>query len=109
MATPIEATDVEQSTTCHTDRSCGTSPKSGCGCGSSSAYEQLAPRQRGTKAALLAIACLAVCLAVPLAIGGVVALSGALVGEWWIIAVALVAAPASATVMVRRRGTGPVC
>lgn len=99
-ATPIDVTDGSAS--CAVDRSCP--PESGC-CGApepSAATE--AKSWRGAKAAVLAVLCVAGCLAVPLAVGGAAALGGALAGEWWLAVAALVAAGAAAVAIARRRG-----
>jgi hypothetical protein len=103
--TPIEGTDMNGS--CAVDRSCG--PDTGCGCGSPAETEVAAStaRRTGVVAAVLAVLCAAACLAVPLALGGIAAVTGALAGEWLLVAGGVVVAGAVAAVMWRRRGGTP--
>lgn len=96
---------------CAVDRSCADS---GCGCAAPTAERDPngapAPSRRGLKAGLLAAACALACLAVPLAIGGVAAVSGALAGEAWLVVGLVVAASVVAVAMARRRRTdGKIC
>jgi hypothetical protein len=106
--TPVEP--IAEDAACNVDRSCATAPDSTCGCNTSSGVSDQTSSRRGAKTALLAVACAAACLAVPLAAGGLAAASGALAGEWWIVALAVVATGIGATVMVRRRNrAGKVC
>jgi hypothetical protein len=49
------------------------------------------------------------CLAVPVAIGGVAAVSGALAGEAWLLVGLVVAALVVGVAVVCRRGTGKIC
>jgi hypothetical protein len=57
----------------------------------------------------LAAACVIGCLAVPVAIGGVAAVSGALAGEAWLLVGLVVAALVVGVAVVCRRGTGKIC
>jgi hypothetical protein len=59
------------------------------------------------KAAIVAVLCAAACLAVPLAAGGLAAVSGALAGEWLIFAGAVLVTAVVGVVMLRRRGGSP--
>lgn len=99
-ANPIEVTD--ESAACAIDRSCP--PESGCCGGPTPSEDREVRSRRGARAAVLAVLCVAGCLAVPLAVGGAAALGGALAGEWWMAVAALVAAGAAAVVIARRRG-----
>ena len=60
-------------------------------------------------AGLLAAACVIGCLAVPFALGGVAAVSGALAGEAWLFVGLAVAAIVVGVAVVRRRRTGKIC
>lgn len=101
-------TSPDQSTeACAVDRSCADS---GCGCSSpGGSLSAKTTSRKGLKAGLLAAACVIGCLAVPLALGGVVALSGALAGEGWLLVGLAVAAIVVAVAMVRRQRTGRIC
>ena len=101
-------TSTDQSTdACAVDRSCADS---GCGCSTPAGSEPVATTSRkGLKAGLLAAACVIGCLAVPLALGGVAALSGALAGEAWLLVGLAVAAVVVGVAVVRRRRTGKIC
>lgn len=103
--TPIEGADLNGS--CAVDRSCG--PDTGCGCGGPGKTKvgSSSARRTGVAAAVLAVLCAAACLAVPLAVGGIAAVTGALAGEWLLVAGGLVVAGAVAVVMWRRRGGSP--
>ena len=65
-------------------------------------------QRKGLKAAVLGVLCVLGCLAVPIAIGGVAALGGALAGEAWLIGAGLVIAAVVALVL-KRRGSGSIC
>ena len=56
-----------------------------------------------------AVACAVACLAVPFAVGGAAAVSGALAGEWWLVAGLAVAAIVVSVAVVRRRQAGKIC
>lgn len=101
-------TSPDQSTdACAVDRSCADS---GCGCSAPAGCEPAATTSRkGLKAGLLAAACVIGCLAFPLALGGVAALSGALAGEAWLLVGLAVAAIVVGVAVVRRRRTGKIC
>ena len=95
-------TDATATIACATDKSCD--PNSGCGCNRAPS----ARRRNGFTAAVLGVLCVLGCLTVPMAIGGVAALSGAVVGEVWIIVAGLVVAGVVAVVL-KRRGSGSIC
>lgn len=101
---PLKVTDAEDGESCRADQSCGTTTDSTCGCGPDIPERRTATAPRGAMAALLALACAAACLAVPLAAGGAAAVSGAATGRWWVVAVVLVAAVGAMAVVRRRRG-----
>jgi hypothetical protein len=98
---------------CAVDRSCSDSR---CGCSPVGTIQNTAgaagagskPARRGLGAALLAVACAAACLAVPLAVGGAAAVSGVLAGEWWLVAGVVVIAAVAVAVLSRRSG-GRIC
>ena len=94
--------DASTTIACATDKSCD--PDSGCGCNPAPS----ARRRNGFKAAVLGVLCVLGCLAVPIAIGGVAAIGGAVVGEVWIIVAGLVVAGVVAVVL-KRRGSGSIC
>ena len=99
--TPIDVTDASDS--CAVDGSCP--PESGCcGDGPTPAAGTDARSRRGVKAAVLGVLCVVGCLAAPLAVGGVAAAGGALAGEWWLVAGALLVGVVGIAVMMRRRG-----
>ncbi len=106
--TTIDSSLDQQSDACATDRSCADS---GCGCSASAGSDQSssATTRRGLKAGLLAVACAVACLAVPFAVGGAAAASGALAGEWWLVAGLAVAAIVVGVAVVRRRQAGKIC
>lgn len=85
---------------CAIDRSCDSG--SGCGCGSATPN---ASQRRGRRAALVGVACVLGCLAVPIAIGGSAAVGGALAGEAWVIVAGAALAAVVALVLKRRRGS----
>ena len=95
---------------CAVDRTCGDRA---CGCDApASAHakgdtDASTPR-RGLAAGLLALACAAGCLAMPLAVGGLAAASGAVAGVWWLVVGVLVVVAAALPVVRRRRG-GRIC
>lgn len=92
---------------CPVDRSCADS---GCGCATPAGSDQAVTSSRkGLKAGLLAAACVIGCLAVPFAIGGVAAVSGALAGEAWLLVGLGVAAIVVGVAVVRRRRSGTFC
>lgn len=92
---------------CAVDRSCADS---GCGCSTPAGTGAGSTNSRkGLKAGLLAAACVIGCLAVPFAIGGVAAVSGALAGEAWLLVGLAVAAIVVGAAVVRRRRTGRIC
>lgn len=101
-------TSTDQSTeACAVDRSCADS---GCGCAAPAGSAPDATTSRkGLKAGLLAAACVIGCLAVPLALGGIAALSGALAGEAWLLVGLAVASIVVGVAVVRRRRTGKIC
>ena len=105
--TTINTSPDPSTQACAVDRSCGDS---GCGCATPAGAEQSATTSRkGLKAGLLAAACVIGCLAVPLALGGVAAVSGALAGEAWLLVGLAVAAIVVGVAVVRRRRTGKFC
>ena len=105
--TTIDSYLEQQSDTCAADRSCADS---GCGCSTPGGAGQASvPTRRGLKAGLLAVACAVACLAVPFAVGGAAAVSGALAGEWWLVAGLAGAAVVVSVAVVRRRQTGKIC
>ena len=102
-------TSPDQSTdACAVDRSCADS---GCGCGTLAGSEpgQAATSRKGLKAGLLAAACVIGCLGLPLALGGVAAVSGALAGEAWLLVGLAIAAVVVGVAVAQRRRTGKVC
>jgi hypothetical protein len=102
-------TSPDQSTdACVVDRSCADS---GCGCGTPAGSDSggAATARTGLKAGLLAAACVIGCLGLPLALGGVAALSGALAGEAWLLVGLAIAAVVVGVALVRRRRTGRIC
>ena len=84
---------------CATDRACGAD--SGCGCNPSG---PTAGRRRGLRAALIGMACVLGCLAMPIAIGGFAAVGGGLAGEAWVIGAGVTIAVVVAIALKRRRG-----
>ena len=105
--TTIDPSTDQETEACAVDRSCADS---GCGCATPAGPVPAAQTSRkGLKAGLLAAACVIGCLAVPLALGGVAALSGALAGEAWLLVGLAVAAIVVGVAVVRRRGTGKIC
>ncbi len=105
--TTIDSPVDQPADACNVDRSCADS---GCGCAPPAAtHDRATPTRRGLKAGLLAAACAVACLAVPFAIGGVAAVSGAVAGEWWPLVGLAVAAVVVGTAVARRRRTGKVC
>ena len=105
--TTINTSD-QSSGACAVDRSCADS---GCGCSTPAGSDPAAStsRKKGLWAGLLAAACVVGCLAVPFAIGGAAALSGALAGEAWLLVGLAVAAIVVGVAVVRRRRTGKIC
>lgn len=108
MATTDPSLDASQDlegVVCAVDGSCGDS---GCGCVPASRSDHAASplARRGLKAGLLAAACVLGCLAVPLAVGGAAAVSGALAGEWWLVAGLVVAVGVLGLAASRRRHRG---
>lgn len=103
--TPIEGADLNES--CAVDRCCA--PGTGCGCGGPAETKAGAStaRRTGVVASVLAVLCAAACLAVPLALGGIAAVTGVLAGEWLLVAAAVVVAGAVAAVKWRRPGGSP--
>jgi nitrate/nitrite transporter NarK len=101
-------TPTDQSTeACAVDRSCADS---GCGCATPAGSDPVSTTSRKSlKAGLLAAACVIGCLAVPLALGGIAALSGALAGEAWLLVGLAVAAVVVGVAVARRRRTGKLC
>lgn len=99
QAFAVERTGI----TCATDKSCG--PDTGCGCNPT---PRSTSHRQGLKAAVLAALCVLGCLAVPIAIGGFAALSGALTGEAWLI-IAGITVAAVIAVVVKRRGSRSIC
>lgn len=92
---------------CAVDRSCADS---GCGCSTPDRSAPAATTSRtGFKAGLLAAACAIACLAVPFAMGGVAAVSGAVAGEWWLLVGLAVAAIIIGAAAVRRHRSGKLC
>ena len=108
MTTIDSSLDQQNDDTCAVDRSCADS---GCGCSTpTGAGQSSAPTRRGLKAGLLAVACAVACLAVPFAVGGAAAVSGAMAGEWWLVAgLAAAGILVGMAVVMRRRRTGNVC
>ena len=105
--TTINTPSDQATEACAVDRSCADS---GCGCSTPAGSEPAsATSRRGLKAGLLAAACVIGCLAVPLALGGVAALSGALAGEAWLLVGLAVAAIVVGVAVVRRQRTGKIC
>lgn len=105
--TTIDPSTDQETEACAVDRSCAGS---GCGCATPAGSVPAATTSRmGLKAGLLAAACVVGCLAVPLALGGVAALSGALAGEAWLLVGLAVAAIVVGVAVVRRRRTGKLC
>ena len=98
-------TPTDQSTeACAVDRSCADS---GCGCATPAGSDPVSTTSRKSlKAGLLAAACV---IAVPLALGGIAALSGALAGEAWLLVGLAVAAVVVGVAVARRRRTGKLC
>ncbi len=97
------STEVFESVSCAVDRT--RPPEAACGCDNPSQASTRSPRRTGAKAAIVAALCAAACLAVPLAAGGVAAVSGALAGEWLIVAGTVLVTAVVGTVMLRRRGS----
>lgn len=107
MTTIDSSLGQQRDDSCAVDRSCADS---GCGCSTPAGADQSsATTRRGPKAGLLAVACAVACLAVPFAVGGAAAVSGALAGEWWLVAGLAVAAIVVSVAVVRRRQTGKIC
>ena len=108
LMTTINTSSDRSTDACAVDRSCADS---GCGCATPAAGSdsEATTSRKGLKAGLLAAACVIGCLAVPVAIGGVVAVSGALAGEAWLLVGVAVAAIVVGVAVVRRRSTGKVC
>jgi hypothetical protein len=105
--TTIEPSLTADTDACAVDQSCADS---GCGCRTPAGSDNTsAPSRTGLTAGLLAAACAVACLAVPFAVGGVVAASGALAGEWWLLVGLAVAAIVVGVAVVRRRRTGTIC
>lgn len=105
--TAINTSSDPSSEACAVDRSCADS---GCGCSAPTGSDPAATTSRkGLKAGLLAAACVIGCLAVPFALGGVAAVSGALAGEAWLFVGLAVAAIVVGVAVVRRRRTGKIC
>ena len=105
--TAINTSSDRSSDACAVHRSCADS---GCGCATLAAGEHAATTSRkGLKAGLLAAACVIGCLGLPLALGGVAAVSGALAGEAWRFVGLAVAAIAGGVAVERRRRTGTIC
>ena len=57
----------------------------------------------------LAAACVVGCLAVPVVLGGIAAVSGAVAGEAWLLVGLAVASIVVAVAVIRRRRTGKIC
>ena len=105
--TTIDTSPDQPTEACAVDRSCADS---GCGCSTPAGSGPDATASRkGLKAGLLAAACVIGCLAVPLVLGGVAALSGALAGEAWLLVGLAVAALVVGGAVLRRRRTGKIC
>ena len=105
--TTIEPSLAADADACAVDRSCA---ESGCGCSTPDRPDDPpAPSRTGLKAGLLAAACAVACLAVPFAVGGVAAVSGAVTGEWWLLVGLAVAVIVVGVAVVRRRRTGKMC
>ena len=100
----LSVTETNAAGSCSADRTCADSTNAPCGCGTDTADQQSAAPRRGIVAALLALACAAPCLAVPLAAGAAAAVSGAVAGQWWVVAVVVAAAVGAVAVVTRRRG-----
>lgn len=60
--------------------------------------------RQGSRAALVAVLCVAACVAAPLAVGGIALVSGALVGRWLAVAGALLATAIVGVFMLRGGG-----
>jgi nitrate/nitrite transporter NarK len=105
--TTINNSPDQSTEACAVDRSCADS---GCGCATPAGSDPAATTSRtGLKAGLVAAACVLGCLAVPLALGGVAAVSGALAGEAWLLVGLAVAAFVVGLAVVRQRRTGKIC
>jgi hypothetical protein len=105
--TTIDTSPDQTNEACAVDRSCADS---GCGCATPAGPGPAATTSRkGLKAGLLAAACVIGCLAGPLALGGVAAMSGAVAGEAWLLVGLAVAAVVVGAGVVRRRRTGKIC
>ena len=105
--TTINTSSEQSSDACAVDRSCADSD---CGCATPTGSEATSTTSRkGLKAGLLAVACVIGCLAVPLALGGIAAVSGALAGEAWLLVGLAVAALVVTVAVVRQRRTGKIC
>lgn len=105
--TTIDTPPDQSPEACVVDRSCGDS---GCGCATRTGSEPEATTPRnGLKAGLLAAACVIGCLAVPFALGGVAAVSGALAGKAWLFVGLAVAAIIVGVAVALRRRTGKIC
>ena len=105
--TTINNSPDQSTEACAVDRSCADS---GCGCSAAAGSESAATTSRkGLMAGLLAAACVVGCLAVPVALGGIAAVSGALAGEAWLFVGLAVAAIVVGFAVVRRRRTGKIC
>jgi len=106
--TTIDTSSGQSTDACAADRSC---TDSGCGCATPAGSDPAASSssRKGLKAGLLAAACVIGCLVVPLALGGVAAMSGALAGESWLLIGLAVAAIVVGVAVVRRRRTGNIC
>lgn len=104
--TTINTSSHQSTDACAVDHSCADS---GCGCSAPAGSDSAATSRRGLKAGLLAAACVIGCLAVPFAIGGAAAVSGALAGEAWLLVGLAVAAVVVGIAVVRRRRTGKIC
>ena len=99
MTTPsIEVPDPAGS--CALDRTC--SPQAGCGCGAPNPAPTRSTRGSGAKAAIVAALCAVACLVVPLVVGGLAAVTGALAGEWLIVAGSVLVTAVVSVVMLRR-------
>ena len=105
--TTISSSSHESTDTCTVDRTCADS---GCGCSTASGSDPATTTSRmGFKAGSLAAACAVACLAVPFAVGGVAAVSGAVAGEWWLLVGLAIAAIVVGVAVVRRRRSGKIC
>ena len=96
-ATATTAIDADG---CVVDRSC---VDTGCGCVSTPVRTNAPRRATATRVGMIGILCVLACVAGPLAIGALAAVTGAVAGETWIIAAGLVGA-AVASYYRRRRG-----